>query len=76
MTGVACHLRSYTSSLACYGMDVVMSERLVGYSHGMLSLAGRELMYVAAVVYWGSVDRSTPMNSGPVKKGDPPETDA
>lgn len=40
-----------------------MSVTGVGYREGILSLTGGVGIYIATIVYWGSVDKSTPIKS-------------
>lgn len=53
-----------------------MSVLGVGYSHGLLSLAGGDGMYLATIGYCGSANVTTPMWSDETKIGDPPHTEA
>lgn len=59
-----------------YGILEEVSVLGVGYPHGMLSLAGGKLIYLATIGYCGPAEVSTPICPDEAKEGDPPHTEA
>lgn len=53
-----------------------MSVAGVGYSHGILPLAGGKLIYLATIGYCGPLNLPSPICSDETKKGDLPHTEA